>query len=567
MKAFSPLLAFVMAEKDVRRNLRALAKVLLLIMAAVALFTVAFHFLMLLVEGRAYSWATSLYWTLTVMSTLGFGDITFHTDIGRLFSVLVLLTGIVTFVVVLPFAFIRYFYAPWLEAQIRLRVPREVPETARDHVIICRYDAIAHGLIQRLTAVGIPYFVIEPEPTAAGRLWADGISVVVGEYDSRATYAKLRASQARLVFANLDDATNTNITLTVRDEAPEVPVAALVSGDEAVNVLELSGATSTLPLKRRLSEHLASRVTAGHIRAHVVGRLKDLFIAELPVHNTGLANRAIRDTPLHDLTGVMVVAYWDAGVLRPARPDAVLRDHSVIVLVGTEEQITMLDSLFVIYRPNENPVLVIGGGTVGLLTSRALRERGVAVHVVERDARLRETLEGAADRVFIGNASDREVLMAAGLAGAPSVVLTTNDDATNIFLAVYCRRLNPDVRIISRITHERNLEAIYRAGADSVLSYSSLGVKSVLSFLRGNDLVVLDEGADIIVVPVPSSLAGKTLRESDVRARTGLNVIAVQRGDDVITNPPASTVLPEGGELVAIGSLEQRHTFIREYAK
>jgi voltage-gated potassium channel len=180
---------------------------------------------------------------------------------------------------------------------------------------------------------------------------------------------------------------------------------------------------------------------------------------------------------------------------------------------------------------------------------------------------MKSTLEGVADQVFFGDAADRDVLMAAGLATAPSVVLTTNDDATNIFLAIYCRRLNPDVRIVSRITHERNLEAIHRAGADSVLSYSSLGVKSVLSFLRGNELVVLDEGADIIVVPIPPSLAGKTLRESDVRARTGLNVIAVQRGNDVVTNPAPSTVLPEGGELVAIGSLEQRQNFIREYGK
>ncbi|HVJ89305.1 MAG TPA: NAD-binding protein, partial [Labilithrix sp.] len=157
---------------------------------------------------------------------------------------------------------------------------------------------------------------------------------------------------------------------------------------------------------------------------------------------------------------------------------------------------------------------------------------------------------------------------AAGLSRTPSVVLTTNDDATNIFLAIYCRRLNPNVRIVSRITHERNLEAIHRAGADSVLSYSSLGVKSVLSFLRGNDLVVLEEGADIISVPVPPSLAGKTLAESDIRARTGLNVIAIQVGhEECITNPAASTRLPSSGELVAIGSPEQRQMFMRAYER
>ena len=42
-------------------------------------------------EGRSYSWITGFYWTLTTMSTLGFGDITFTSDIGKIFSVVVLL--------------------------------------------------------------------------------------------------------------------------------------------------------------------------------------------------------------------------------------------------------------------------------------------------------------------------------------------------------------------------------------------------------------------------------------------------------------------------------------------
>lgn len=569
MRALAPLLAFVLSEKGVRRNLRAFAKFLAFIAATVVVFSVLFRTLMLFVEHREYSWITSLYWTLTVMSTLGFGDITFHTDIGRIFSIVVLLTGLVLFVIVLPFAFIRFFYAPWLEAQIRLRVPRELPAGTKGHVIICRFDTIARGLIDRLKSLDIPYVVIEPDATTAGTLHSDDINVVWGDVDARQTYAGLRAENARLVFANLDDATNTNITLTVREHAPDLPVAALADSDDAVDVLELSGVTAPLALKRRLGEHLAARVNAGHIRAHVVGRFRDLVIAEFPVHNTGLAGKRIRDTTLRAITGLTIVAYWEAGILRSAHADAVLGPYSVMVVVGTEDQITLLDSLFVIYTPNENAVVVIGGGKVGVAAARALREREVAVHLVEKVSTHRATLDACADKVFIGDAADRDILMEAGLGTAPSVVLTTNDDATNIFLAIYCRRLNPDVRIVSRITHERNLEAMHRSGADSVLSYSSLGVKSLLSLLRGHELVVLEEGADLIVARIPPVLAGKQLGESDIRARTGLSVIAIQGegGKDVVTNPAASSVLPSGGEIVAIGSLEQRQAFVDAYAR
>lgn len=58
-------------------------------------------------EGREESWVTGFYWTLTVMSTLGFDDITFESDLGRIFSSIVLLSGIIFMLVILPFTFIK----------------------------------------------------------------------------------------------------------------------------------------------------------------------------------------------------------------------------------------------------------------------------------------------------------------------------------------------------------------------------------------------------------------------------------------------------------------------------
>ncbi|NIN99101.1 MAG: potassium channel protein, partial [Anaerolineae bacterium] len=57
------------------------------LVATVAIFAVGFHLIMYHVEGQEHSWVTGVYWALTVMTTLGFGDITFHSDLGRLFSI------------------------------------------------------------------------------------------------------------------------------------------------------------------------------------------------------------------------------------------------------------------------------------------------------------------------------------------------------------------------------------------------------------------------------------------------------------------------------------------------
>src|SRR5690606_26010833 len=103
-----------------------------------------------------------------------------------------------------------------------------------------------------------------------------------------------------------------------------------------------------------------------------------------------------------------------------------------------------------IYDTNYEPTVVIGGGKVGCAAARALRARDVKVHLVEKDELLRSRIEaGTADRVFVGDAADREVLREAGIERAPAVLLTTNSDAINIYLTVYCRKLNPELRIIS----------------------------------------------------------------------------------------------------------------------
>jgi Trk K+ transport system NAD-binding subunit len=562
MKFLPSQLLALLSESQMRRNIDALLKFLGVLVATIVLFSVLFHVIMT-VEGQEHSWLTGFYWTLTVMSTLGFGDITFQSDLGRGFSILVLVSGIVMLLILLPFTFIRHFYAPWLEAQVRLRAPRAAPESLRDHVIICRHDPIAAGLIPRLEEFAIPYCVIEPEPAAAANLHADDVWVVAGEPTAAATYQAAGADRARLVFANLGDAENTNITLAVRENAPHVPILALADDRNSVDVLQLSGASEVLQLKRELGEHLASRVTEGTPKAHRVGRFEDLVIAEFPIEHTSLAGRTIRDTRLRELTGLSIVAVWERGKLVPARPDTVLEPHSVPVIVGTEEKITELDALFVIYQPNDNPVLVIGGGKVGGAAAAALRDRDVNVTILDKDASLDSDLRDAADRIVVGDAADLDVVTSAGLPDAPSVVLTTNDDATNIFLAVYCRRLNPNARIVSRVTEEWNLEAIHRAGADFALSHSSLAAKSVLSAVQSSDLVVLGEGADLFVEAVPSALAGKTLADSGIGARTGLNVIAIRAEGASVTSPPADTELSAEAELVMLGTVAQHQTFAK----
>jgi Trk K+ transport system NAD-binding subunit len=563
MKTISTQLSHFLENKELRQNLPLLMKYIGLVVVLVVVFSVIFHFIMLYAEGEEHSWITGLYWTLTVMSTLGFGDITFQSDIGRLFSVIVLVTGIITLLIVLPFAFIRFFYAPWLEAQIRTRAPRVLPPETKDHVIICARNPVTLGLIAWLDREHVPYVLLEPDPMTASAWYGEGLSTVIGEIDSKETYQNVRANQARLILANHDDIVNTNIALTVRDVAPDVPIAAISADENAIDILELSGVTHVLPLKRWLGEQLANRVNAQRAGLHPIGEYGDLKIAELPVHNTPLAGMSIRETRLREETGVSIIGVWERGPLQSADPNRVLTEASVPVVMGAQEQLEQLDTRLATYDVNPNPVLVIGGGTVGEAAIRALAKKEVPVNLVELDPKRCEHLSDLCENVYPGDASDYALLKESGITEAPSVLLTTNDDAVNVYLTSYCRRLNPELRVVSRITHERNIDAIYRAGADFVLSYATLGVDAITSILRGKKLVVLGEGVDLFAREVPESLKGKTLAESGIGALTGMSVVALKQGDETITHFSPGTRLEEGTELLLIGSNEQVQRFIK----
>jgi Trk K+ transport system NAD-binding subunit len=411
----SHLAALASAGVTLRRRFAPFVRYVMLLTAVVLFYGWLFHVIMAW-EGQDHTWFTGIYWALTVMSTLGFGDITFQSDLGRVFSTIVLLTGMLLLLIILPFLFIRFVYAPWLDQRSRSRIRelRAVPPETQGHVLICVDDPIALELIRQLELVGVPAYLIEPDADRALQLEDARVPVITGEIDAVETYRAARVSHARLVFANASDMVNSNIVLTVRELSESVPVAAVAEVEDSIDVLELSGATHVLPLKQRLGEHLANRASAVSAHANVIGRFHDLFLAEFPVHNTPLQGKTIRETRLREFTGVTVVGVWDHARLTPARPDLMLAPQCVPVVIGTSAQIQELNEVLVIYDANPHPVLVIGGGKVGRAAARALKRRDIPVHVVERNPELEPKIRGIPNRLFIGDAADRDLLEEAG---------------------------------------------------------------------------------------------------------------------------------------------------------
>lgn len=561
MKALSSELSEMMTRQGRPGDLKTLLKFLVLLFAVILAFSVAFHFLML-AEGRNYDWVTGVYWTLTVMSTLGFGDITFTTGLGQAFTVLVLLSGIFLLLIVLPFVFIRYFYAPWLD-QMQMKAPRSVAGTLRGHVIICAYDGMAIGLIERLQTIGVPYVVIVPDRTLAGDLHREKVRVISGPLDEESTYKSAGLERARLLVANVDDVLNTNITIIARELAPQTSIVATSIDSDARDVLELAGATHVLALRQQLGEQLANRVSAGNSPVHIVGRYHSLAIAEFPIRNTSLSGMTLRDANVRERTGVTIAAVARRGKVEPGAPDTVLGDDCLGVAVASEADLDALAELLAV-KEDPNPVLIIGGGKVGRSAALALKEREIPVHIIDEKARLFDRLKPLADRVIVGDAADLKAVIPAGVMEASSVILTSGSDSMNIFLTLYCRKLNPDTIIVTRVEQDRHIEAIHRAGADFAVSDFTLGVHSILCLVEGRGFTLLGEGLDFSVVAMPKSLSGRTLKEARIRSRTGLQVVGIERNAVVSTAGPDER-LQVGDRLLTVSTFAQRDAFGRAF--
>jgi Trk K+ transport system NAD-binding subunit len=165
--------------------------------------------------------------------------------------------------------------------------------------------------------------------------------------------------------------------------------------------------------------------------------------------------------------------------------------------------------------------------------------------------------------VVVGDAADVAVLREAGIDDAETVIVTTHDDDINVYLTLYCRKLRPDVQLLSRANLERNVSTLHRAGADIVLSYTSAGATAIWNSLDVNPTVVLAEGLDVFRAEVPAALVGRSLRDAAIRAETGATVVAVIVGDDLVSTPTAETVVPAGAELVLIGDEQAEDRFLR----
>jgi Trk K+ transport system NAD-binding subunit len=363
------------------------------------------------------------------------------------------------------------------------------------------------------------------------------------------------------VVANADDMINTNIAFTVREISDRVPIVANADLDDSVDILELAGSTHVTQFTKMLGQALARRVLGTTTGANVIGQIESLLIAEAPAMRTPLVGKTLLESKLRETMGINVVGIWERGRFIMPKPQSLINQTTVLLMAGSAEQFYAFDEKFGRHKQYEAPVLILGGGRVGRAAAAVLKERNIDYRIIEKK---QKRIGG--DRYIHGSAADINTLMQAGIETTPAIIITTHDDPTNIYLTIYCRKLSPDVQIICRANLERNISKLHTAGADLVISYAAMAANAILNQLKPDELLMLAEGLNIFRVIVPGAYVGKSLAESQIRAQTGCNVVAICDGESSCINPDPSYRLRKNDELILIGSEGAVGRFFKSHA-
>src|SRR5699024_10082714 len=126
------------------------------------------------------------------------------------------------------------------------------------------------------------------------------------------------------------------------------------------------------------------------------------------------------------------------------------------------------------------------------------------------------------------------ILRRAGLETASAVLVAPRADDLHVYLTLFCRRLRPELQEVSRATCERTVATHHRAGAARVLAYATIGARDLWHHARLSHRVLVAEGNELFLVTRPASLVRRSLRDDEVRRRTGCHIVAVLEEDGTL---------------------------------
>jgi voltage-gated potassium channel len=307
---------------------------------------------------------------------------------------------------------------------------------------------------------------------------------------------------------------------------------------------------------------VATAIAVGTVGFHLIegwSILDGLYVATQTVTTVGYgdlvpATRSGRVfATIFMLAGVAVVLYALTTTVQ-----AIVQSE-LVATFGQRRQSRKMSKL-------RNHFIICGAGRVGSHLARGLLASSESFVVLERDPQKVAELIDLGVMVLVRDATLEESLREAGVEHARGLAACLPDDADNVYVVLTARDLNPTLHIVARAAEEQAETKLIRAGANRVVAPTIIGghrmamaltkpaVDDFLGSITANRLELAFEQLE---VGASSTLAGKKLRETNIRSELDIVVVSIRRGNgEILFNPTGEARIESGDVLIAIGHVE-----------
>jgi trk system potassium uptake protein len=215
---------------------------------------------------------------------------------------------------------------------------------------------------------------------------------------------------------------------------------------------------------------------------------------------------------------------------------------------------------------NPKQIVVLGLGRFGSNVARTLQDLGHEVLGVDSDADLVDLLSSDLTHTVVADCTDEAALRSLGLRNFDVGVVAIGHDVQASILATVLLKEIGVPKVVAKAAGDLHGRTLAKVGADKVVyPERDMGARVAHSLLTGSvmDFIELSPEYTIMELEAPAKLIGHSLRELNLRARFGLNVMALKRGEEINAAPLATDVVGEGDVLVMLGSNDGVHRLER----
>ncbi len=315
---------------------------LLLLAVVVAIGTVGYVVL-------GFSLLDAVYQTITTISTVGFREVEPLSEVGKVFTIALILSGVGTALYTLTVALETLIEGHLRDLFGRRRMHRQIDKMT-DHVIVCGWGRVGQSIARYLSNAGQQLVVIDRDPE---RLPEIPYPYVQGDVTDDDTMRAAGIERARTLVAALDtDAANLYATLSGRTLRPDLFIIARARTDSSEPKLERAGANRVVNPQRIGGARMAALALQPHVAEFLDVVMHDgdlefrLEEIELP-EGSPLVGRSLRDAHIRDRTGALVLALRgdDGTFTTNPTPETEMAPGQILIAIGTPEQLCSLEEV------------------------------------------------------------------------------------------------------------------------------------------------------------------------------------------------------------------------------